>query len=735
MLFRPKVQRHMILEPPRPPVSAWWRWFRYFFVLIVTVVIAVLVLAARSASAAGEPAVGRGELLFASDDGEYQSAVQLHSKVHLQISGMVAQVQLEQRFRNATGQWLEAVYVFPLPENSAVNQLRLVIGERVIIGAIKERTQARKIYQQARREGRKAGLVEQQRPNMFTSRVANVAPGEEVTVQLRYVQRIDYHEGEFSLRFPMTITPRYIPGQPLGPPDLTLLADTEHGWAAPTDQVPDAAAITPPLQGPAAINGTRENSIEIRGEIDVGMPLAAVESVYHAIKLTRSEGRYHLELAQSADGNAPVSMNRDFVLRWRPQAGSEPQAALFREQVDGEHYALLMVVPPRRLDTVVLPREMIFVIDSSGSMGGSSIAQARQSLQFALGKLRSRDRFNIVEFNSSARSLFISSQPASDHNVARAREFVRHLDAGGGTEMLKALRLALHDAPVARDGESALLRQVVFITDGAVGNETALFQDIRQRLGRSRLFTVGIGSAPNSWFMRKAAEVGRGTATFIGDTEQVRQQMEDLFDSLSTPLVSDIEIHWPHDVESYPGKVPDLYRGQPVLVAARLLPRGAEPQAGNIIVSGRSAGGDWQRQLVLSAPDTDTRGAGESLHQGVASVWARQKIAELLDGKILGKPESSIRAAVLPVALAHQLVSPYTSFVAVEQQPSRPATESLKSEAVPNVPPKGQSPQPYAWPKTATGVRTQLALGTVLLLLSLLLWGVQLLKKHVNCAT
>ncbi|MCZ6830176.1 MAG: marine proteobacterial sortase target protein [Gammaproteobacteria bacterium] len=733
MFTRRKTPRYMILEQPRPRVSVWWRWFRYFVVLFFSVVIGVLVFAARTVDASGMEEVSRGELLLlAPSGGAVHAAVQLHSKVHLQISGMVAQVQVEQRFRNATDQWLEGVYVFPLPENAAVNQLRLVIGERVIVGEIKERAEAKKIYQQARREGKKASLVEQQRPNMFTSRVANIAPGEEVAVQLRYIQRIDYHNGEFSLRFPMTITPRYIPGQPLARDlpfaeafsqqeafsrleALSLLTDSVHGWAVATDQVPDAAAITPPLQPPLMAAEPRANTIELSAEIDVGLLLDAVESVYHPIKLTRSGRRYSLQLVQPER-----PMDRDFMLRWRPQEGSEPQAAVFREQVNGEDYALLMVLPPQRADTEVLPREMIFVIDTSGSMGGSSIVQARQSLQFALGQLRSQDRFNIVEFNSSARALFASAQSASGHNVARAREFVRHLDAGGGTEMRSALQLALSDNSNRQGEELQLLRQVVFITDGAVGNETALFQEIQQRLGRSRLFTVGIGSAPNSWFMRKAAQVGRGHSTFIGDISEVQQQMQALFDGLSTPLSSDIRIDWPQEVEAYPARVPDLYRGQPVLVAARLIAAkpGSPSPVGSVTVSGRNAAGRWQRRLELPAQAAD-----EQLHKGVASVWARQKIAELLDGKILGTPEDEVRAAVLPVALAHQLVSPYTSFVAVEQRLSRPTAATLKSKAVPNLPPAGQSPQAYAWPQTATGAPAQLALGSLLLLLALLLWG------------
>jgi Ca-activated chloride channel family protein len=703
MLFRSKTPPYMILEQPRPRPSLWWRWFRCFLLLLCIAVAGVLIFAARSAAASVTEDVSRGELLLrVPGGGAYSGAVQLRSKVHVQVSGMVAQVELEQHFRNDSDQWLEGVYVFPLPDNAAVNRLELVIGERIIVGEIRERAEAREMYRQAKREGRKAGLVEQQRPNMFTSRVANIPPGEEIAVHLRYIQRIGYGNGEFSLRFPMTITPRYIPGS------ISYGAVSAHGWAVATDQVPDAAAITPPLLAPVSGDQPPGNGVEITAEIDMGLPLSAVDSVYHPVKLIRSGHRYQLELQQ---GELP--MDRDFLLRWRPQAGSEPRAAIFRERLGGEDYALLMLLPPTGRQVEVLPRELVFVIDTSGSMGGSSIVQARASLQFALGQLKPGDYFNIVEFNNSARALFPAALAASGHNVARAREFVRHLDAGGGTEMRSALQLALHDPIAAREEGSQLLRQVVFITDGAVGNETALFREIERGLGRSRLFTVGIGSAPNSWFMRKAAQVGRGHSSFIGDINQVQEQMRDLFESLSAPLARDIHIDWPQAVEAYPARVPDLYRGEPVLVAAKL---GAQAQAGTLIVSGHTADERWQRQLGLPLQTADTKP-----HAGVASVWARQKIADLMDGKIFGKPESEVRAAVLPVALAHQLVSPYTSFVAVEQQRSRPQAEKLASRAVPNLPPSGQSPQTYAWPQTVTTAPLSLVLGVLLSLVALLL--------------
>ncbi len=680
----------------------------YYLPLAVAGICLCLLLSASVARAAGLDEVAAGQLLLTSGNGDYRQAVSQRSRVHFDISGMIARVQLEQEFRNDSGDWAEGVYAFPLPERAAVRAMEMVLGERRIVGRIKEKSLAKQIYQQAKREGKKAALVEQQRPNLFTNRVANIAPGESVRVTLEYVQELDYVRGVFSLRFPMTLTPRYIPGQPLprAEEEPSLAGEFElnpyGGWAVATDQVPDAAAITPllhPGAGTALVN-----PIEISAELDMGVPLARVESPYHPLALERDGGRYRLQLAAGR-----VEMNRDFLLQFEPVTGRAPAAALFTETVDGQHYGLLMVLPPAvRGAEQALPRETVFVIDTSGSMGGVSIQQARESLMLALRQLRPQDQFNVIEFNSSYRMLFRGAQPASRHNVQRALEFVRQLDAGGGTEMLPALAAAL--AP-SRMEESGRLRQVVFITDGAVGNEAALFEEISRRLGNQRLFTVGIGSAPNSWFMRKAAEFGRGTHVHIGDISEVSSRMARLLETIAAPLAADIEITWPVAVEAWPARVPDLYAGEPVVVAVRF---SEAATVGDIELTGSLRGTDWQRRLSLPA-------AGErGDHPGVASVWARRKITALLDSRVTGTAEDAIREAVLPLALEHSLMSPYTSFVAVEEKISRPAAADLKKSPVPNSRPAGQASQPFAYPRTATLAPLHTWLGCLALFLALM---------------
>jgi len=669
----------------------YWLLFRALPAIIIASIATLLLTVSPARSETLNPdGVQAGQMLFrALSGGEYQPALIQAGRVHFDISGMIATVSLEQTFRNSSDQWVEGVYAFPLPALAAVRHMEMLIGDRRIVGKIKEKSVAKEIYKAAKQAGKKASLVEQQRPNLFTNRVANIGPGEEITVRLEYVQPLDYVRGEFSLRFPMTITPRYQPAAEFPRPDAepgneVLAVDTNLGWVMSPATVPGGEGL---------------NRIKLTARLDMGMPLAQIESDYHEIVLKRNKGLYEIALASGFS-----EMDRDFVLNWKPVTGSAPRAAVFTEQIDEDYYGLLMLVPPALATAskkAVLAREMIFVIDTSGSMGGVSIVQARESLAMALAQLRPQDSFNIIEFNSNYQMLFREPVPASRHYLQKAEEFVRMLNAGGGTEMLPALRAALA-VPVKSvdEPENSSLRQVIFITDGAIANEAELFEETAKVLGNSRLFTVGIGSAPNSWFMRKAAQLGRGMHTHIGDTGEVAEKMQSLFEQISTPLSTDIDVSWPGKVEAYPERVPDLYAGTPVMVVFKF---SKEQLTGELVVSGELADKSWSRQLHL----TGSKGPG------VASIWAREKIAALLDQKAMGRSEEDVREDVLAVALKHKLMSPYTSFVAVEERISRPGDSGLNKSTIPNTQPKGQLPQALSYPATATTGPANLFLGTL----------------------
>ncbi|MES2605889.1 MAG: marine proteobacterial sortase target protein [Pseudomonadota bacterium] len=669
-----------------------------------------------------------GELYLLSTDGQRQPALHVHTDVSMEISGMTSRVRLQQRFTNDSTEWQEGVYVFPLPEDSAVNRMRMQLSDRELIGEIHEREAATQIYQQARSEGRKAALVEQQRPNLFTQKVANIAPGETVTVELQYIQAIRYDDGHFSLRLPLTLTPRYIPGEALGAVDVQAGGT---GWSRPTIEVPDADKITPPYLPAPAIN-----PLTLTVHLQAGLSLASIKSPSHPVisrPLSTANNEYQVALRDNNTG-----MDRDFILEWEPQVGTAPQAALFSDQVDDKTYVQLMLLPPRvEMAASTLGRELIIILDTSGSMAGTSMVQAKQGVELALGRLQGDDYFNLIEFNSEYNTLFASSVQATAANVQRAVAFVRQLESRGGTEMYPALEHALTAAPVTLN-QQRLIKQVVFITDGSVGNEAAIFALIKQHLGETRLFTVGIGSAPNSYFMRKAAETGRGTFTYISDTNQVVANMDLLLRKLENAVMADVDIQWPAglDVEYYPARVPDLYLGEPLFVTARL--NSTLPANSAIVVDGLVGGQRWERQLKLNNSVT---GNDIALNDSaLASYWARQKIESLLDGLRNGIDAAEVRSDVLGVALPFQLMSPYTSFVATEKRISRPVQQALQSSAVPNQPPQGQTlaaqmaaqSLQLAYPPTATAATLHFVKGLLAALLALLLIYRQLRKEEVR---
>jgi len=662
----------------------------------------LLLLPLAEATALSMNEVAGGEMLLRTDKpGAYDPAIQLGTDVDIQVNGMVAVVSVRQQFMNPGADWVHGVYAFPLPERAAVDGMRIEVAGRVIIGEIKEKQAARKQYEAAKTQGKKAALVEQQRPNMFTSSVANIPPGESVTVTLTYTEKVDYSNGQFRLRFPMTITPRYMPGRTLesGLPsgDITIGAVGEHGWAMATGEVPDAPHISPWLESRQPTPAEPVNPVVVEVELNPGLALADVSSAYHAIDVRRRGDVYEVGLSQ-----AGISMNKDFELTWIPTLSQMPQAAVFVERFEGEDYALVMVVPPEQQTSAeVIPRELILVVDRSGSMSGESIRQARQAVLEAISQLQPQDTFNVIQFDDSAQALFDTAQPAAEPWLSRAKDFVRRIDSGGGTEMSAAIELALPDVEMQLNGR---LRQVVFVTDGAVGNEQALFELINRRLGNSRLFTVGIGSAPNSYFMREAAEFGRGTFTYIGKTSEVRNKMSALFALLKQPALRDIQLGWPADVEYFPSPVPDLYQGQPLVVTAKL-----KKLRGTLEVNGLTADQSWQQTLRLSSS------VGES---GIARLWARDKVAGLEKAIALEGETDELRQGILTLALRHQIMSRYTSFLAVEKQPSRPTGNEPKTKSVPNARPAGQGPQSFAYPQTATGMHVSLLLG----LLSLYGW-------------
>ncbi len=681
--------------------------------VFISLLLALLVMLLPGISQAGEVVgetateyvkkseVSSGSVLLRTEKpGLYRLAPILKTDVHMRVNGMLVRTRVVQRFKNPGKEWLEGIYVFPLPDKAAVDHLRMRIGDRVIEGKIKERQEAKKIYAKAKSEGRKASLIEQERPNIFTNSIANIGPDEIISIEIEYQQTLQLDKDQFRLRFPLVVAPRYIPGMPQAVEE-EVAGFSGSGWAKNTDQVKDASRITPPVADPD--NG-KINAVSLRVDLNAGFPVTSIHSSYHQIvKKIHSDTEMTLSLQQE---NVPA--DRDFELVWQPQSGHLPRAALFSERKDNENYLMLMVLPPdtENAQQQVLSREVIYVIDTSGSMGGTSIKQARRALQYAVKDLRPGDFFNIIQFNSYTSQLFNHSVPADQNHINQALSYVQSLQATGGTEMATALHAALD-----QKDDKGLVRQVIFLTDGSIGNEDALFAIIKKNLANTRLFTVGIGSAPNSHFMHKAAQYGRGSYTYIGKIQEVDEKMSALFKKIQMPMLSALEVQWPDNtqVEMWPERLPDLYAGEPLILTAKL-----PVLQDKVIIKGIREQQPWQVSIPLLT---------EHQSKGVAVLWAREKIAHLMDRWRQGDSQDVIKKGIIDLALEHHLVSKYTSLVAVDVTPSRPINENLSSKAVKvNLPAGWQHNKVFAsLPQTATNSFWDMLLGFLLMILGCLL--------------
>ncbi|TRY15336.1 marine proteobacterial sortase target protein [Shewanella hanedai] len=655
----------------------------------------------------------QASLVYQSMDGEEQVSLPLNTQVQMKVSGWINRVKVRQEFRNDTEHWLNGRYQFPLPNEAAVDHMRLQIGTQIIEGQIQEKQEAKRQFEVAKKAGQRASLVALSTPNIFRTSVANLGPSETLVVEISYQELVRYKQGEFSLRFPMVVNPRYL--SPMSQPSFE-----EVNALTMRDKIGSYFDSNLRL---GTHNTSLAPKVSINIELNAGVSLDKVSSPYHKVSQTQlSDSRYNLELV---DTNA----NGDFVLNWRPQLGTTPTATVFsqtgqtysasnvsnkvksnsaenREVLEND-YALLMLLPPavQQQDTSI-PRELILVIDTSGSMSGGSIEQAKKALSFALTGLREHDTFNVIEFNSDVQALSPQPLPATASNIGRAKQYVRSLVANGGTEMGLALNAALDVQQSREEDNTSRLRQVLFMTDGAVGDESALFYLIKQKIGESRLFTLGIGSAPNSHFMQRAAEFGRGTFTYIGKLDEVQSKIEALLHQIERPQLTDIRLRYADNrvPDYWPAIIPDLYAEEPLLVAIKMnsLLHTASPT--ELIVSGTIAGQYWQERVSLKQREPAL---------GLDLIWARKQISALELSKD-GVNEQRVKQQITALALNYHLVSAHTSLVAIELAPARPSSITPKNVTVLMANPFGWTP-PGSLPQTGTSSRLFILIGSVLL--------------------
>ena len=627
----------------------------FLFLNIIALLLSLLVTSvAMAGPAVPSQMMDKGGLFFPGDSaGEVVPAPLLHTDIDVTVSGPIVRYQMRHTFVNSSNAWTEAIYTYPLPPDSAVDALEMTIGDRRIIGKIEEKAEAKRQFVAARQAGKRVSLVQQYRPNMFSTSLANIAPGEHISVEIGFSETLTLKDHEFRLRMPLVVGVRYIPGQPIAGFQTT-------GWSVPTDQVPDANDVTPPVR---SVQEGVGNPVTISVDIDAGFKMDRITSPSHKIKIARDgEAKAIVSLVDT------VPADKDFTLVWNAKAINAPSAGFFAEEIDDKRYALLTLTPQSlaAFDANTAPREVMFIIDTSGSMDGTSIEQAKRALGLALERLRPADTFRLVRFSSDVSSMHPQALYGNPDNIERGKQFVSSLLAEGGTEIVAAMSYAL-----SQRRDQNRLTQIVLITDGAVGNEDALFTLINNQIGNARLFTVGIGSAPNGFLMTRAAAAGRGTFTFIENASEVNRQMASLFEKLERPAMTDISLGWQGNaspVSVWPNPVPDLYSGEPISVLAAL-PKGIIA----VKVSGQIDGKLWSTVVDLK---------GAQPRPGIAALWARQKIKGLEAALIRDGSASNAKAQILETALKFSLVSRYTSLLAVDEKIVRPGNKKLVSQEI-----------------------------------------------------
>ncbi len=605
--------------------------------------------------------VESGQLLMRSGN-KLSSAILLSTDIKIAVAGSSSRTIVSQRFINVSETWAEGVYVFPIGENAAVDTLKLRIGEKFIEGIIKEKVEAKVIYEEAKAEGKKASLIEQQKPNLFTNNIANIGPGEVVVVQIEFQSKLISKDGTWELRVPLVSAPRY---------DISVIEEKIEFGSSGFSNKSINADYNENIDVKILNEKELFNPVEILIDLNTGFDLNSVKSAFHKVNIDKlSNGHHKISLP------GPISSDRDFVLRWTAK-DKDTQTSLFKETQGNQDHLLLTLNPPLTNKNKYSPnREIIFIQDISGSMGGEPLRQSKIGLEMAIKRLKPSDKFNIVLFNDRYSSYAENPVLATAKERDKAIRYVRRLNSYGGTEMYPALKYALKNFK----SEKSVLKQLIFLTDGAVTQESKLFSLINRELQTARLFTIGIGSAPNSFFMSRAAELGRGSHIYIGDMDEISNRMTDLFGKIENPVITDLELILPKgfEAEVYPNPLPDLYAGDPLSIAIR-----GKNASGIAKVIGKIGNQKWVARVTLD------QGSDQI---GIAKLWAREKISNLERNRISLSPNASQKAHIdselLQTALNYGLVSRLTSMVAVDITPSRPQginfdTSKLKV-AIPN---------------------------------------------------
>lgn len=591
-----------------------------------------------------------------SKDGKTLELPLKHTDVDARITGYIARVDVVQHYTNPYQEAIEAVYVFPLLHNSAVDAMDMKIGDRIITGVMKRREQARQMYEQAIDEGKTASLLEQERPNIFTQSVGNIMPGDEIEIHISYVQDLSYDHGTYEFRFPMVVGPRFIPGAPLGQEQVAgfqsvgqpVQPQAGGGWAYDTDRVPDASRITPSVIKPEFRSG---HDINLTLTVEAGVPVQNFTCPSHNV-VQKEISESSVEVSIKAGDRIP---NKDFVFRY-DVAGDEPAYALLTHaRGAGDGYFMLMIQPQAEFKIEdITPREIFFVVDCSGSMSGFPIRKVKEAMRMAIENLHPEDRFQIIKFSKDAHRFAKSPVRASGTNIARALRYVDNMEGNGGTYMLKGVKEALR---YPRNPKRR--RFVLFMTDGEIGNERDILAEVEEQAGDARIFTFGASAAPNTYLLEKMAELGHGHCTYCRWNEDPQASIQLFYERIAKPFLLDIEVDFGEIAveDIYPEKIPDVFSDQPIIIHGRY----TSPGDAVIKLKGHVRNKPYIQEIPATFPEHQPE------HDVLAKLWARTRIERYTE-EMLDYEDPEIVAKVVDIALRFNIITDYTSFVAVSKE-------------------------------------------------------------------
>lgn len=563
------------------------------------------------------------------------------------IDGLTAHLNLTQTFANVHDAFLEATYIFPLPERAAVLRFRLQVGDRITEGELKERGQARREYREAIEQGHQAAITEEERPGTFTMRVGNIPPGERATVHLTLAQPLPCVEGEATFQFPLVVAPRYIPGTPLGRPPVG------SGSARDTDATPDASRISPPVLLPGFPNPVAL-SLEVHFVASDLMPLAVRSSLHTVVEDEEDETGWRIRVL------AGERLNRDFILRYRLADRAIRTSLTLHPDADGGGTFALTVLPPYLESQPTRPRDIVFVLDRSGSMSGWKMVTARRAVMQLVESLTDRDRFTVYAFDDR-----IEPPPpfsgdrlmsANYRRRTEALEFLNGVDHRGGTEMAQPLDLGLSRL-LETGTEEGRDKVLVLITDGQVGNENAILKRMGERLKHVRVHALGIDRAVNAGFLRQLADLGGGSSVLVESEERLEEVIDHVQRAIGTPVLTGVQVQGEglsfEAGSVVPARIPDLFTGTPLVLLGRYDGDGA----GAITLSGTSPDGVlWSMRVP----------AKRVAQPALPALWARQKLRDLEDRYAIAS-NKELERTIVAVSLRYGVLCKFTSFVAVDR--------------------------------------------------------------------